>query len=208
MYTVRISHVPATGKGPQLRTALEEHSKASNAEGGSYALSQQQYSPEPVFVNTMRYENLAAREAYIAANNEARQVRLAKVAEYLAQPQTAELHQVLLPASPTGEVNYVLGVTYFPAAGKGPEMRAILEERVRDRYPFAGNVGAALGTPVVGEAPSFTLNVLFPDLAGLEEFGKANQTDAAFQASQAKLSGLMSRPVRRELFRVLLPFPA
>ena len=62
-------------------------------------------------------------------------------------------------------------------------------------------------TQLFGEVPTFTVNVLLPSLAGLEEFRKGFQSDKAFQASQAKVRELTERPAHQTLQRVLIPFP-
>ena len=150
-------------------------------------MSQRQYAPEAVFVNTMRYENLAARDAYLAENNAARQARLAKVTECLAETQTQELQRNLI-LNLAGEFNYVLRVTYYPAMGKGPELRQALEERVRGRGAVAGSIGAGLTTQIAAETPNMSINVLYPSLAGLEEWIDALQGDQAFRAFGAKIA--------------------
>ena len=205
LYTVRISHVPAPGKGPQLRAALEEHSKAANAAGGSYGLSQRLYAPEAVFVNTLRYENLAALEAYnaTALNDPARMARLAKVGEFVARPQTPELNEILVPGRPTGEVNYVLRITNYAVAGKAGELVQVLEKRAS--IPVKGTVGIAISTQVVStDGPNFSTNVLFSSLAGIEEFRNATRADASFREFGAQMSTLTARPPRSELHRVLM----
>lgn len=203
MYAVRHLHIPAKGKAQQLRAALEEHTKASNAEGGSYSVSQELYSPEGAFINLVTYDSLAAIDEYNASRNPERLARITKIGE-LVERRWMELHEWLLPPEPTGEFNYVLRINYSPQMGKGSELRKILAERVRSRYPFSGNVGAGLTTRALGEGQELTVNVLFPNLAGLEEFRNANQTEASFQASQAKVVALLGKPGRQELLRVLM----
>ena len=209
MYTISISHSAAQGKAQELRAALEEHTKASNAAGGTYALQLSPYNHEPVLINTIWYDSLADREAYqtATANDKEAQARRNKIGEFLARPQTQELHEVLVPATPSGEVKYILRVTYFPSGGKGPELRQALEERVKGRGSVPGTVGAALVTQVAPEAANFSINVLFPSLAGLEEWRSSLQSDKSFQTLQAKLRDLQDRNSRQELMHVLIPRP-
>src|SRR5688500_4846824 len=102
MYTLRISHTAAQGKGPALRAALEEHSKTSNAAGGRYGLQQRIYGSETSFINTMQFDGLAALDAYRAAapSDAPRQARLSKINDCLARPQSMGLFQLLVPATP------------------------------------------------------------------------------------------------------------
>jgi len=206
MYTVRITHVPALGKGPALRAALEQHSKASNEAGGSYSVSQLLYTKEPAFLNSIRYDTLAALDAYQAAlpNDTARQARLAKVNECLALPQTSELYEVLVPSQPTGPVNCSLRIKYFAASGKNQELREALERRLS--MPRKGAVGAGLSSQVASnEGFNYVVSILFSNFAALEEF---RQGDPSVQAFQAQTASLLARPVTQQLSRILLPFPA
>ena len=66
MDTQRIIHVPAVGKGPELWAALD----ARNATGNKFALhalTQHMFSPQQAYVHGIRFENLAAIEAYYDA---------------------------------------------------------------------------------------------------------------------------------------------
>lgn len=206
MFRQRIIHIPAANKGPELRAALEEHSKASNAEGGRYSVSQQVYSPENAFINMVLYENLAALDAYNAKPmDDGRRGRIAKIGEF-SERRWAELEEVLVNPQPTGDFNYVLRVIYSPLAGKGGDLRKTLEERIIGNST-SGVVGAGLGSSVVGESPTLVANVLFSSLAGLEEFRSANQADPKFQAFGAKVGSLTSKPPRLELIHVLTRAP-
>ena len=210
MYTVRISHIPTLGKGGQLLKALEEHSKASNAAGGSYSVSQRMYAPQGEYVNSIRFEDLESLEAYNASapKDQARMARLAKVVECLAQPQTPLLYETIVPAHPTGEVKYTLRVVYQPSIGKGAEMRQVLEEGV-SRYPdVPGTVAGALSSQFVAEEANYVVTIGFSKLSGIEEMATTLRGDASFGTYQAKLAGLVSTRPRQELFRVTMPFPA
>jgi hypothetical protein len=210
MYTVRITHIPAAGKANDLCAALEEHSKASNAAGLSYAVSQPMYTREPSIINSLRYDNLAALEAYqqTGFNDPAAVARRAKIAPCLARPQTAELFETLVQPRLNGaRASYVLRVSFYPALGRFGELRQLLEERART--PATGTISTGLAAQVAAEeGQNLVAAILFPSLAALEEFRKANQTDSAFQTFQAKLAGLVTRTLRQSLERVLVPFGA
>lgn len=208
MYTVRITHHPAPGKGPELRAALEEHSKAANAAGSPHNVSQLLYADEPTFVNSIRHESLAAIEAYTAKNagDPTYAARTAKITACLARPQTQVLYENLVTAPRTGDANYALRITYHPASGKAAELRQAVEERAKT--PSPGSVGKGVVSQVLGAgAPHLALNILFSSLAGFEEYLKARPANADVQSFAARIATL-STGGHTDLYRILLPFPA
>src|SRR6266568_173658 len=173
MYTQRIIHFPAAGKGPELRKAMEERNDSANAEPmrSPHSLSQRMFAPEPAFVTVIRHESLAALEAYQHRNatNATYLAQTQKIASLLSRPQPQELYERLLPRQGTGPVGYTLRVKYFPAAGKGPELRRLLEDRIRSPRP--GTVGAELSAQVAPpDGAAFVILVLFSDLAGMDNW--------------------------------------
>lgn len=207
MYTVRITHHPAPGKAAELRTVLEEHSKASNAEGSPHNVSQPLYASEQTFVNSIRHENLAALEAYGIRNlsDPASSARRAKIAPCLDRPQTLELYENLVTTARTGPVNYALRRTFYPAPGKAGELRQALEQRAKT--PSVGSVGKGLSTQVLGpDRANFVLTTLFSSLEGFEQYLKGQPADAAVQSFVAQV-GALSSGNRAELHRILVPFP-
>ncbi len=208
MYTVRITHHPAPGKAAELRAVLEEHSKASNAEGSPHNLSQPLYASEQTLVNGIRHESLAALEAYgiRSAGDPASTARRAKIGPFLDRPQTSELYENLVTTPRTGHVNYALRRTFYPAPGKGGELRQALEQRAK--VPSTGSVGKGLSTQVLGpDRANFVLTTLFSSLEGFEQYLKAQPADAAVQSFVAQV-GALSSGNRTELHRILVPFSA
>lgn len=207
MYTVRVTHYPAPGKAAEMRAALEEHSKASNAEGSPHNLAQPLYASEPAFVNGIRHESLAALEAYTARNagNEAYRARTARFLALDCRPPTSALYENLLMASPTGDVNYALHRTFYPAPGKVAELRKALEQRAKT--PSPGSVGKAVSALVLGpDSAHFMLTTLFSSLAGYEQYLKAQPADPGVQAFAAQVATLTSAGGRQQLHRVLVRF--
>ena len=207
MYTVRITHHPATGKANELRDVLVAHSKASNAEGSPHNVSQLLYAKETTFVNAIRHESLAALEDYGVrnANDPASIARRAKIAPCLDRPQTSELFENLAAAPATGEVNYALRVTYEPALGKVVDLRQGLDKLVS--APIAGVVAKGLATQVAApDGISFTLTYLFSTLAGLEEFRRASQSDPTTQTFRAQAGNLLAGHACNELHRIWARF--
>lgn len=207
MYTVRIVHHPAPGKGPELRAALEDHSKASNAAGSPHNVSQLLYGEEPTFVNAIRHESLADIEAYGArnANDQAYQARTSKIGASLARPQVGTLYESLVTTTRTGEVNYALRRVFYPAPGKAGELRKVVEERAKT--PSTGSVGKAASVQILGpDRGHYVLTTLFTNLAGLEQYLKAQPTDAGVQTFVGQIAALTSGG-HSQLYRILLRFP-
>ena len=95
---------------------------------------------------------------------------------------------------------------HFPAAGKGPELRRLLEERVAKSIP--GCLGVGLSTQVAPpDGAAFVLTRLFASLAGMDEFRAGNQGDA-FQTWANQVAAAQGRPNQAEMLRILVPFPA
>ena len=63
MYTQRIIHTPAVGKSQELRAVLLERNASGNADA-PHSLSVNMFSPQAGYVHAIRFENLAALEAY------------------------------------------------------------------------------------------------------------------------------------------------
>src|SRR5438874_5715577 len=93
MYTQRIVHVPSVGKSPELRAALVERNESGNAEA-PHALSVNMFSPQVAFIHAIRFENLAALDAYQSRPLDATfQAQSQKITQYLAQERVTFLYQ-------------------------------------------------------------------------------------------------------------------
>src|SRR5712691_3570108 len=100
-----------------------------------------------------------------------------------------------------GDVMYTRRITFFPAIGKGPELRTILEERVR--LAQSRGARANLQTAVFGaDGPTFSIGNQFDDLGALDAM-LANPLPV-----EPRIPPLTRQPVRTELFEVLLAAPA
>src|SRR5437870_4219321 len=95
MYTMRIIHIPAVGKGAELRAALEERNASGNAEA-PHALSMHLFSPQPAFTHAIRFPNLAALETYQSRPLSAEfQAQGRKINDCLAQERITFLYEDL-----------------------------------------------------------------------------------------------------------------
>lgn len=103
---------------------------------------------------------------------------------------------------------YIHRESSYPAQGKGRELRALLEERVKAQQ--ASGQAVSLGVQLFAgpEGMSYIRNARHEDLAAYEAARRRNQSDPAFPAYQAKVATLISRPNSSQLFEVLIPNPA
>src|SRR5712692_6788275 len=115
MYTMRIVHLPALGKNPELRAALEERNAAGNAQA-PHALSMLLFSPHMAFIHSVRFESLAAIEAYQDRQQGDADFRawFGKVSPFLAQPQSAALYEDLVATGLPEPPKFLLRIRHSP----------------------------------------------------------------------------------------------
>jgi quinol monooxygenase YgiN len=101
---------------------------------------------------------------------------------------------------------YSQRITTYPAAGKAPELRTLLEERVRQRQ--SQGIAASLAVAAFGaEGPALHMTLRFDDLAALDAHRASpqGQQDPAFAS---RMAALTRQPARLELYEILLAAPA
>ena len=208
MYTQSIIHAPALGKNAELRAALEERNTAANAAGSPHALAASMFSPEPVLIHRIRFENLAAIEAYQDKNRDdpAFLAATAKIGQCLARPQAMLLHEELAGTPGTTPPKFLIINRICPAAGKVGEIRALIEDRIGKAQP--GLSGARLSVQVASlDGPAFRVTLLFASMAAIDEFRAAAATDAGTRQFLESVASLSRTPVQQRWNRVLAPFP-
>lgn len=207
-YIQQISHYPSSGKGPELRAVLEEWTKTAPSRGSAQNLISQLVSDGPVFIGGIRHENLTAFQTFRERNraNPAFGPFIAKLQSLMARAPRYALFQVLIP--PTREAptpNFQFRVSRYPAIGKGPALRALLEERVKAQQSRGFRT---LQQQMFGsEGPVFVSSIGFQDMASLEAQLDNNQRDPEFQAYREKVQSMTARHGKTELLQVLVPFP-
>jgi len=209
MYTQRIIHVPAIGKSADLRAALLERNASGNAEA-PHALSVHLFAPQPGFVHAIRFENLAAIEAYQdrpQLHDATFQAQGRKIDQCLAQERVTVLYEELAGTGVSATPKFLIRNRYCPAPGKGQELRAVLEERVRKGMP-PGLAGAGLSRQVASlDGPAFAVTLLFASMADIDQFRSANEQDPTFPPYLSKVASLSRAPVQQRMQRILAPFP-
>ena len=102
---------------------------------------------------------------------------------------------------------YMQRVTIYPDPEKIADVRAMLVERVKARQ--AAGMRLALSEMVAGgNAPQFTVSILFDDLAAFEASRKRDQADADFQKFVGKLSSSIRQPSAFDLMELLVSMPS
>ena len=207
-YIQQISHYPSSGKGQELRAVLEEWTKTAPSRGSAQNLISQLASDGPVFIGGIRHENLTAFQTFRERNraNPAFGPFIAKLQSLMARAPRYALSQVLIP--PTREAptpKFQFRVSRYPAIGKGPALRALLEERAKAQQ---SRVFRTLQQQMFGsEGLVFVSSIGFQDMASLEAQLDNNQRDPEFRAYLEKVQSMLARPDKLELLQVLVPFP-
>jgi hypothetical protein len=208
MYTQTIIHAPALGKNAELRAALEERNTAANAAGSPHALAASMFALEPVLIHRIRFENLAAIEAYQdkQRTDSAFLAATAKIGQCLARPQSIVLHEELVMTPVTTPPKFLIINRICPAAGKAGEVRALIEDRISTAQP--GLLGARLGVQVASlDGLAFRVTLLFASMAAIDDFRAAAITDAGTRQFLEAVASLSRTPVQQRWNRVLAPFP-
>ncbi len=210
MYTQRIIHSPALGKNADLRAALEERNSSANA-AAPHALSVSMFALEPTFVHAIRFDNLAAIEAYQERlqGDAAFQAVSRKITQCLSRPQAVLLYEELAGAGAvTTTPKFLIRNRLCPAPGKVADLRAVIEERL-GKGSTPGLAGAGLSRQVASlDGPAFSVTLLFGSLAEMDLFRAANDKDSSFVQYVNKVASLSRTPVQQRIQRILAPFPA
>jgi hypothetical protein len=99
---------------------------------------------------------------------------------------------------------FIQRITISPTMGKGRDLRALTEERVKKGQAQGQLI--SLATPVFGDdMGSLVITVRFNDLAGLEKLRAQNAADKEFQEYIGKVNAIST--AKFELLDVLIPFP-
>ena len=209
MYTQRIIHTPAVGKSQELRAVLLERNASGNADA-PHALSVNLFSPQAGYVHAIRFENLAALEAYQerpSLRESTFQEQGRRIDQCLAQERVTFLYEeVASTGTPSSTPKFLIRNRLSQAPGKGAELRAVLEERLRTATP--GLAGARLSQLVVSlNGPAYSTTLLFGSMADMDTFRAAQRNDPTFQPFLSKVASLTRGPVQQRMQRILAPFP-
>lgn len=210
MYIELRHHYPAPGKGPELRANLEEWAKTAPSRGFRHSLTTQLLSQDgPVYVNGILHDTLADWGAYPqrSAAHPAQRTFIEKNQGLNSRPNLFTLYEVLVPMGTGDPFRYIRRITRYPAPGKGPSLRALMEERVKTAQARGRrhSLHAQMFSP---EGQVFVHNIGDSDLVTMESQVRAFSQDPEAQELAEKVGALEGRPAKVELFEVLVPFGA
>ena len=101
---------------------------------------------------------------------------------------------------------YIQQISRYPAIGKGPELRALLEEwtRTAPSRGFAHNLISQLGA----DGPVFINGIRHENLAAFQTYPERSRANPGLGPFTAKMQPLLARPPQSALFQVLIPPPS
>ena len=101
---------------------------------------------------------------------------------------------------------YIQRISHYPAVGKGPELRALLEEwaRTAPSRGFAHNLTSQL---LSSEGPNFINGIRHENLAAFETYPERSRANPGFGPFATKEEPLLDRSAQSELVEVLIPPP-
>ncbi|MSQ14994.1 MAG: hypothetical protein EXR50_03920 [Dehalococcoidia bacterium] len=104
---------------------------------------------------------------------------------------------------------FAVQTTYIPIPGKGPELRALLEERMNASAAHGAQNGLVQSQLFGPDGTAFVGVQLFTDLAAYEGFVKKRNADPAYQAWVPKRTQVISAAPTQELVEsIITPDPS
>lgn len=209
MFTQTARLYPTQGKGPEVRALVTERVKRDNEMGAKSSVRVRILSDDgPTLVVASRFESLTELDERRRARaaDAGFQAHLAQVVPMLSRPIAITIQERLVaPAAVPGKVGLLSRAFFQPVVGRGPRLRELLEQRVKENHA-AGQTGQSLWMSAISATgTSFILNAVYEDMAGFE---KGYRDGAAARAAFGqKISELIREPVAARLFEVLVPYP-
>ena len=205
MYIQRNTYSAAIGKGEDLRQLLNEAIIGYQADGIRIGLSRLVYGEAGQLTTITVCESLAelqaTRERILAGS--AYRTRVAQTIPLLSRQPVSSLVEPIIPFPEGGTTNrWGQRVVFTPLVGKLPELRSILEERVRARQ---AEVRISLAQTVFGAEQALILNLSLPDFAAIDALRESNRTDPNFIAFQERIQPLLARAGELSLHEILVP---
>ncbi len=102
---------------------------------------------------------------------------------------------------------YIQEIRHYPAPGKGPELRALLEDwaRTAPSRGFTQNLSIQL---LSSEGPVFINGIRHENLTASQTYQERNRANPGFGPFTAKRQPLLARRPQSALFQVLIPRPS
>ncbi len=103
---------------------------------------------------------------------------------------------------------YIQQISRYPAIGKGPELRALLEEWARTA-PSRGFAHNLISQLLSSEGPVFINGIRHENLTAFQTYPERSRANPGFGPFTAKMQPLLAQwPPRSTLFQVLIPPPS
>ena len=99
---------------------------------------------------------------------------------------------------------YIQEIRHYPAPGKGPELRAVLEEWA-STAPSRGFAHSLISQLLSSEGPVFINGIRHENLAAFQTYPQRSRDNPGFGPFIAKMQSLDARPQQTALFQVLIP---
>lgn len=206
MYFRLVNHYPSQTSAGELRALVKDRAESENASGASRnSVLAEMLGPEPNIIHAIQHEDFGAWESHISNRDPSFQAYGAKVQTTLVRPIQQEIYEVVT-RSATGPANFLARNTFQAIRGKGPELRKVLEERVKTSNSRGSVSSALLSQGFASNGPYLTLAVGFSDLASLEKYFGALPSDPSWGGFANALNTLVASNENR-LFRIVVPFP-
>jgi len=99
--------------------------------------------------------------------------------------------------------SYIQQLTHHPAPGKGPELRAVLEEwaKTAPSRGFEQNLMSQLGA----DGPVFINGIRHENLTAFHTYPERSRANPGWESFTKKMGPLMARPRQSALFQTLIP---
>lgn len=197
MFVMRALLWPAPGKAPALRDALLSTAKADPQS----IIAQRLWGEAPMFSVNRAFPDLAALDTWRRSWRPS-----PTVAEHFGRPPSSALWEV--PQAPTGApaATFTVRFTFEAAAGKGRELRELLEQR-RTELASSGR-NSSLWVRVSGGPLSLAMVAGHDSLAAIEQVRAAALADPATQTYQQRLTPLLATSVEAPDWFEILSSPA
>ncbi len=98
---------------------------------------------------------------------------------------------------------YIQEISHYPAPGKGPELRAVLEDwaKTAPSRGFEHNLLSQLGS----DGPNFINGIRHENLAAFHTYPQRSRANPGWEPFTKKMGSLMARPPQSGLFQTLVP---
>jgi len=195
MFQLSVVYRQAIGKDSELQAALGERVKLQQGKGRSAALLSV-LSEDPAFVTVFTFPDLAAVDTFAPEVQADPTFHLfqSKLPGLVRAVPEQRLSEIVIPLPQGGTpLRIVRRIVWYPALGKAPELRGLLETQVKALN--AQGIATTLLAPLASEqGPLFVSADAYPSLAVFEEGRQKLAADATMQGFLRNVAPLLRQP--------------